>query len=120
MTGAFRRQVADHEELGDLGAALGAVQRGLESQGRTKALLVVHCDRIVCEWYAPDCGPTVPHYTASLAKALVGGVTLTLCRRALRPVAPRPRAGRAKGCHPESRARGLQREARSRLPVAGE
>jgi CubicO group peptidase (beta-lactamase class C family) len=78
MTGTFTWQVAEPEALGDLGARLGAVQRRLESRGRTKALLVVHRDRIVCEWYAPDCGPTVPHYTASLAKALVGGMTLVL------------------------------------------
>jgi len=78
MTGTFTWQVATREDLSGVGAKLRAVQRSLESQGRTKALLVVHRDQIVCEWYAPDCGPTVPHYTASLAKALVGGMTLLL------------------------------------------
>lgn len=42
----------------------------------TKAFLVVKNDRIVYEWYAPDHGPSQRHYTASLAKALVGGVSL--------------------------------------------
>ncbi|MHC4629602.1 MAG: serine hydrolase domain-containing protein, partial [Planctomycetota bacterium] len=42
----------------------------------TKALLVVRNDRIVCEWYAKGHGPDKRHYTASLAKALVGGMSL--------------------------------------------
>ena len=43
---------------------------------RTKTLLVMHHDRIVYEWYAPDYGPSRPHYTASMAKALIGGISL--------------------------------------------
>jgi len=42
----------------------------------TKALLVIRNDRIICEWYAKDHGPDKKHYTASLAKALVGGMSL--------------------------------------------
>jgi len=42
----------------------------------TKALLIVRGDAIVCEWYAEGHGPTKKHYTASLAKALVGGMSL--------------------------------------------
>jgi CubicO group peptidase (beta-lactamase class C family) len=42
----------------------------------TKALFVVRNDRIVCEWYAKGHGPDKKHYTASLAKALVGGMSL--------------------------------------------
>ena len=45
---------------------------------KTSALLVVRHNRIVHEWYAPASGPDVPHYTASLAKALVGGTSLGL------------------------------------------
>ncbi|MBN2593446.1 MAG: serine hydrolase [Sedimentisphaerales bacterium] len=44
----------------------------------TKTFLVIRNDRIVYEWYAPDFGPEKKHYTASMAKALVGGVSLML------------------------------------------
>src|SRR5207248_2786475 len=47
-------------------------------QHKTAALLVVRNDKIVYEWYAPDHGPTKPHGTASLAKALVGGLSLAV------------------------------------------
>src|SRR5882724_1720631 len=43
---------------------------------QTTALLVIRHDRIVFERYAPGHGRTRPHGTASLAKALVGGVGL--------------------------------------------
>ncbi len=42
----------------------------------TKAVLVITNDKIVCEWYAKGHGPDKRHYTASLAKALVGGMSL--------------------------------------------
>jgi CubicO group peptidase (beta-lactamase class C family) len=45
---------------------------------RTKALLVIRNDRIVCEWYAAGHSKTTPHYTASMAKALIGGVALAV------------------------------------------
>ncbi len=45
---------------------------------RTRALLVVRHGRVVYERYAPGFGPTQTHYTASLAKALVGGTSLLL------------------------------------------
>lgn len=49
----------------------------LELGGRnTKTFLVIRNDRIVFERYAPGFDRTKPHYTASLAKALVGGVSL--------------------------------------------
>lgn len=44
----------------------------------TKALLVIRNDRIVCEWYANGHGLHKKHYTASLAKALVGGMSLLI------------------------------------------
>ena len=43
---------------------------------QTNALLVIRHDRIVFERYAPGHGRTKPHYTASMAKALVGGLGL--------------------------------------------
>ncbi len=49
--------------------------RGLADRG-TKSFLVVRDGVIVYEWYSPGSGPDKPHYTASLAKALVGGMSL--------------------------------------------
>jgi CubicO group peptidase (beta-lactamase class C family) len=43
---------------------------------QTTALVVIRHDRIVFEQYAAGYDRTKPHYTASLAKALVGGVGL--------------------------------------------
>lgn len=42
----------------------------------SKALLVIRDDKIALEWYSEDHGPDKKHYTASLAKALVGGMSL--------------------------------------------
>ena len=44
----------------------------------TRSLLVIRHDRIVYEWYAPGRDASRRHYTASLAKALVGGTSLLL------------------------------------------
>jgi CubicO group peptidase (beta-lactamase class C family) len=41
---------------------------------RTASFLVIRNDKIVWEWYAPGYNATRLHYTASMAKALVGGV----------------------------------------------
>ena len=48
---------------------------------KTKALLLILNDRIVCEWYAPDHSATKRHFSASMAKALVGGISagIALC-----------------------------------------
>ena len=46
------------------------------AERNTKALLVIRNDKIVYEWYADGHGPAKRHYTASMAKALVGGVSL--------------------------------------------
>ena len=45
---------------------------------RTTALLVIRNDRLIFERYATGHGRNRPHYTASLAKALVGGTGLML------------------------------------------
>ena len=63
------------ESVGMAPAQLESARRGLAERG-TAALLVVRHDRIAEEWYAPGRGPTDGHYTASLAKALVGGMSL--------------------------------------------
>jgi CubicO group peptidase (beta-lactamase class C family) len=44
----------------------------------TTSILVIRNDRIVLEWYAPGWNADKKHYTASLAKALVGGMSLEL------------------------------------------
>jgi CubicO group peptidase (beta-lactamase class C family) len=44
----------------------------------TTSILVIRNDKIVLEWYAPGWNPKKQHYTASLAKALVGGMSLVL------------------------------------------
>ncbi|MBO0726951.1 MAG: serine hydrolase [Blastocatellia bacterium] len=43
---------------------------------KTTTFLVVRNDRIVYEWYAPDYSASKPHGTASLAKAVVAGLSL--------------------------------------------
>ncbi|MDP8243342.1 MAG: serine hydrolase [Candidatus Hinthialibacter antarcticus] len=64
--------------------AQGFTQQGVERlvetlrERDTKCLLIVRNDKVVCEWYAPDFGPHKKHYSASLAKALVGGMSLLL------------------------------------------
>ena len=60
---------------------------------QTTALLVVRHDRIVFERYAQDYGRTKPHGTASLAKALVGGVGLMVAMHDGR-ISPDDLAGR--------------------------
>ncbi|MFQ6131757.1 MAG: serine hydrolase [Armatimonadota bacterium] len=75
--GPFEWRTASPESQGMSSAKLGQLRDGLAARG-TKTLLVVRGDRIVYEWYAEGFGPTRQHYTASLAKALVGGVSLML------------------------------------------
>ena len=45
---------------------------------RTTGLIVVRRGRIAMEWYAPGWNANRPHGTASMAKALVGGMSLAL------------------------------------------
>lgn len=54
------------------------VLRDVHAVRGTKTLLIIRSDCIVYEWYAEDWDPGKPHYTASLAKALVGGTSLIL------------------------------------------
>lgn len=56
-------------------ARLEALQQNLAHRGTT-ALLIVRHGRIVREWYASGNGPAKLQGTASLAKALVGGLSL--------------------------------------------
>jgi CubicO group peptidase (beta-lactamase class C family) len=58
-------------------AKLDAARDVLASRNTT-GFLVIRRNRIVYEWYAEGSGPDKPHYTASMAKALVGGMSLML------------------------------------------
>ena len=77
MRNIFEWQVSDPEAQGMDAARLDAMRDAL-AERQTKGLLVVRNDRIVYECYAPDHGADKKHYTASLAKALVGGASLML------------------------------------------
>jgi CubicO group peptidase (beta-lactamase class C family) len=70
-------ETAQPETVGLDRARLDAMRRALDARN-TKTLLIVRRGKIVYEWYASDSGLAVRHYTASLAKALVGGVSLML------------------------------------------
>jgi CubicO group peptidase (beta-lactamase class C family) len=56
-------------------AALDAARDVLAAR-RTKNLVVLHRGEVAYEWYAADSGPRTRHYTASMAKAIVGGLSL--------------------------------------------
>ena len=72
----FEWQTASPESKGMSSEKLNAAKDTLALKG-TKTLLIIKNNKIVYEWYASGWGPTRRHYTASLAKALVGGVSLT-------------------------------------------
>lgn len=73
----FEWAAATPESQGMSSAKLTAMQEKL-AELKTKALLVVRNDRIVLEWYAEGHSATKTHYTASMAKALVGGVSVAV------------------------------------------
>jgi CubicO group peptidase (beta-lactamase class C family) len=62
-------------DLGFDPGRLYGVRDNLASRG-TQALLIIKSGRIALEWYAPGRDRSSKHYTASLAKALVGGTSL--------------------------------------------
>ncbi len=75
--GTFQWRTATPESQGMSSERLETAREVLEARG-TRKLLVVRNDHIVFEWYAPEDGPETRHYSASLAKALVGGMSLLL------------------------------------------
>ena len=77
MSAPFTWQTSAPQDHGLDGDKLDAMRNALADRG-TKALLIARNDRIAYEWYAPDHGPDKPHYTASMAKAIVGGTSLML------------------------------------------
>lgn len=68
---------APPEAHGLVSARLDALWEDLEAH-RTNIFVVVRNDRIIYERYANGYTRTRPHYTASLAKALVAGLSLML------------------------------------------
>ena len=75
--GVFEWEKALPENEGMSSQKLDTARDVLSKKG-TRTFLVIRNDKIVYEWYAPDFGPDKKHYTASMAKALVGGVSLML------------------------------------------
>jgi CubicO group peptidase (beta-lactamase class C family) len=69
----FEWQVATPQSQGMSQAKLDALRDRIAST--TKALLVVRNDHIVYEWYAEGHSADKTHFTASMAKAVVGGVS---------------------------------------------
>lgn len=74
---AFEWQTATPESQGRSSAALDALQQRLAALS-TKSLLVIRNDRIIREWYAEGHSASARHYSASMAKALVGGMSLAV------------------------------------------
>jgi len=68
-------KIAAPESQGMSGRKLDALRDELVKR-RTRAFLVIRNDKIVYEWYAEGQGPGMTQGTASLAKALVGGLSL--------------------------------------------
>jgi CubicO group peptidase (beta-lactamase class C family) len=76
-SGSFEWEAALPEDHGMSSVKLDQLKDDLATRG-TKAFLVIRNDRIVYEWYADGHSRTKKHYTASMAKALVGGVSLAV------------------------------------------
>ena len=77
MATAFEWQIGAPEEHGLVSAKLEEAWRELKVR-ETKTFIVVRQGRIVFERYADDWRADKGHYTASLAKAIVGGLSLML------------------------------------------
>ncbi|MCB1123621.1 MAG: serine hydrolase, partial [Verrucomicrobiae bacterium] len=74
---AFEWQNGSPESQNISGEKLEELTENLAARN-TKAFLVIRNDRIVHEWYAEGHSRTKKHFTASMAKALVGGVSTAL------------------------------------------
>jgi len=74
---SFQWQSATPESQGFSTAKLEAIKDRLLKH-KTDCFLVARNDKIVYEWYAADWTRTKPHGTASLAKAIVGGLSLAV------------------------------------------
>jgi len=68
---------AKAEDEGFITEKLNAMKDTLALHNTT-SILVIKDDNIILEWYAPGWNQNKMHYSASLAKALVGGMSLVL------------------------------------------
>jgi CubicO group peptidase (beta-lactamase class C family) len=73
----FEWKLATPESQGMSSQKLDAFKDSLAARN-TRALLVIRDDKIISEWYAPGYSAASRHGTASLAKAIVGGVSLAV------------------------------------------
>lgn len=73
----FEWQTARPEDAGFSTEKINALRDSLAAK-KTAGLLVIRKDKIILEWYAPGYDMHRKHYTASLSKALVGGMSLLL------------------------------------------
>lgn len=73
----FQWSKASPRDVGIVPEKLERLSQDL-AQRKTKAFLVIRHDKIACEWYSADHGPDRKHGTASLAKAIVGGMALAI------------------------------------------
>lgn len=73
---SFQWRRATPEREGFSGAALDKLRDRLASN--STAFIVIRNEQLLHEWYAPGYSFTKPHYTASMAKALVGGISTAL------------------------------------------
>ena len=82
IAGAAHAQSTEWADLAPAAAGLNAGKletwRENLAAHRTTGLLLIRRGRIVLEWYAPQWTADRPHGTASMAKALVGGMSLAL------------------------------------------
>ncbi len=76
-TAEFRWETATPESQGMSSEKLAKMRDDLVAK-KTSGLLVIRNDKIVCEWYAPGQSAKSKHGTASMAKAVVGGVSLAV------------------------------------------
>lgn len=72
----FQFQADKPENHGLSTARLDLLREKISSE--TKALLIIRNDKMVYEWYANDQPPEAKHYTASLAKAVIGGMSFAV------------------------------------------
>jgi CubicO group peptidase (beta-lactamase class C family) len=72
---AFEWETVTPESQGMASNKLDALKEDLAAR-KTRAFVVIRNDRIVYEWYAPNHSAKAKHGTASLAKAIVGGLSL--------------------------------------------
>ena len=74
---SFKWENGVPENLGFSSEKLNAMRDTLANH-KTSSILVIRNDKIILEWYAPGWDADKKHGTASLAKALVGGMSLVL------------------------------------------